>query len=97
MTQTLYQLDRSKFATMHGHSNLVNYFVPMAGGMVGMFNPSGVQFVRHAALAIRARRALDFLSGGRTVLSSRLVLSFRIGTGGVIAGLYYLWKLRQSP
>ena len=48
VTQILYQPDGPKFATMHGHSNLVNYFVPMAGGMVEVFNPSGVQYVRHA-------------------------------------------------
>ncbi len=48
VTQILYQPDGSKFATMHGHANLVNYFVPMAGGMVEVFNPSGVQYVRHA-------------------------------------------------
>ena len=48
VTQILYQPDGSKFATMHGHSSLVNYFVPMAGGMVEVFNASGVQYVRHA-------------------------------------------------
>jgi hypothetical protein len=48
LTQILYQPDGSKFATMHGHSDLVNYFLPMVGGMVEVFNSSGVQYVRHA-------------------------------------------------